>query len=66
MMIKLPEKPTLDDLDNVLKDIAEYKYPDIENSQINAIKAMISLRLNRERLNKRQTAAIHTDDFEQV
>ena len=65
-MIDLPENPTLDDLDGVLRNVAIGVYPDIENTQINAIKAMISLRLARKRLdNQREKAAI-LDGFETV
>ena len=42
MIIDLPDKPELDDLDNALLLIAKGVYVDIENSQINAIKTMIS------------------------
>ena len=65
-MIELPENPSLDDLDKVLRNIATGIYSEIENSQINAIKAMISLRLARQRLDKvkRQTEIL--DGFETV
>ena len=65
-MIVLPENPSLDDLDKVLRGIATGLYSEIENSQINAIKAMISLRLARQRLDKvkRQTEIL--DGFETV
>ena len=64
----LNDNPTLDELRKELVKVANGE--PMENSQINAIKALISLRLNEERLKysriKLSNQAIDTGDFETI
>ena len=64
----LNDNPTLDELRKELVKVANGE--PVENSQINAIKALISLRLNEERLKysriRLSNQAIDTGDFETI
>ena len=64
----LNDNPTLDELRKELVKVANGEA--VENSQINAIKALISLRLNEERLKysrlRLSNQAIDTGDFETI
>ena len=64
----LNDNPTLDELRKELVKVANGE--PMENSQINAIKALISLRLNEERLKfsriRLSNQAIDTGDFETI
>ena len=64
----LNDNPTLDELRKELVKVANGE--EVENSQINAIKALISLRLNEERLKysriRLSNQAIDTGDFETI
>jgi len=64
-MIKLNKNPTLQELDEALRNIANGDAGDIENTQINAIKAMISLRLAQKRLSARDKGGI-PPEFESI
>lgn len=64
----LNDNPTLDELRKELVKVANGEA--VENSQINAIKALISLKLNEERLKysriRLSNQAIDTGDFETI
>ena len=64
----LNDNPTLDELRKELVKVANGE--EVENSQINAIKALISLRLNEERLKysriRLSNQAIDAGDFETI
>ena len=64
----LNDNPTLDELRKELVKVANGE--PVENSQINAIKALISLRLNEERLKysriRLSNQAIDIGDFETI
>ena len=64
----LNDNPTLDELRKELVKVANGE--PMENSQINAIKALISLKLNEERLKysriRLSNQAIDTGDFETI
>ena len=64
-MVNLSDKPSLDELEKVLVDIARNP-SDIETQQINAIKALISLKLALRRLDRYEKQVIKTDEFETI
>lgn len=67
-MVNLSDKPSLDELEKALVNIARNP-SDIENSQINAIKSLISLKLAEKRLTyaekRLEKAGIFANEIEQ-